>query len=92
MVQANPTYTSPYAQQWQFLPSHLQVTPSSEDGTMTFEEELEIRRRGVELIARICERLPQLDPSQQPEVKQMTMLNETDMRHWTLTHKEYQAM
>ncbi|KAG7528488.1 hypothetical protein FFLO_06111 [Filobasidium floriforme] len=93
MVEANSTYISPYPQQWLFSPAHLEVTPSSEDNTIPLETELEDRRRGVDLIRRICERLPELDPSQVPEVKAMQhSWSPADARHWDCTHAEYQSM
>lgn len=93
MVEANSTYTSPYPQQWLFSPAHLQATPSSEDNTIPLELELEDRRRGVDLIRRLCERLPSMDPSQVQEVKAMQPnWTVADARHWALTHEEYQSM
>jgi hypothetical protein len=92
MVEANPTYTSPYPQQWIFSPAHLHATPSSDDGTISMELELEDRRRGVDLIRRLCERLPDMDPSISPEVKALPKLSPADVRHWDSTHAEYSSM
>jgi hypothetical protein len=92
MVEANLTYTSLYPQQWIFSPAHLHLTPSRDDGTIDLELELEDRRRGVDLIRRICERLPDLDPSISPEVQAMPKLKQEDVRHWDTTHAEYSSM
>lgn len=92
MVQADGTYVSPYSQQWLFSPAHLHVTPSSQDNTISLTTELQDRKAGVELIVRICERLPSTDPKYRTEARALENFSEADHRQWELMHMEYQSM
>lgn len=90
------TYTSPYPSQWLFLPSHLTHTPSSlpTRDPIPLTEELELRKRGVELMVRIAEYMPKLDPVGQgvEEVRKIVELGGGEAKTFLLQSKEYQEL
>lgn len=91
-----PAYISPYPSQWLFTPTHLTHTPSSlpTRDPIPLQEELDLRKRGVELIVRIAEYMPKLDPvgMGQEEVRKIVELGGGESKTFLLQSKEYQEL